>query len=147
MNSDLEIGDMEFPAGTRLEGQETILVVEDQMEVRKVVCESLEVFGYSVLEAPGPEQAWFLSERHRGIIHLLLADVLMPKVSGPELAKRLRTSRPDMKILFMSGWAKQLESELAGAIIEKPFTPWHLAAKVRETLGPPENTWAARSSP
>ena len=125
-------------------GHETVLVVEDQAEVRRLVSSALGSFGYRVLEAGGGAEALALAERHPGAIHLLLADVVMPGLSGKEVAQKLAPLRPAMKVLFMSGYAEDVIAhhgalEPGVAYIAKPFTPEALAAKVRDVLGPSES--------
>jgi hypothetical protein len=127
------------PGGT-LRGIETILVVEDQAEVRRVVEESLTRFGYRVLAAPDGDAAIGLCHGHDGPIHLLLADVVMPGMTGPAVAEACRGIRPGLRTLFMSGYADNvLRRELgdvdAAGYLQKPFTPVQLAAKVRSLLG------------
>ena len=124
-------------------GNETVLVVEDQTEVRRLVSAALGSFGYRVLEAGSGAEALALAERHAGPIHLLLADVIMPGLSGKEVAQQLAPLRPATKVLFMSGYAEDVIAhhgalERGVAYIAKPFTPDALAAKVREVLGVPE---------
>jgi two-component system, cell cycle sensor histidine kinase and response regulator CckA len=125
---------------TSLRGTETILLVEDDDQVRAVALAILRKCGYLVIEARHAGEALLHSERHAGNIHLLLTDVVMPHVSGPELAKRLATSRPEMKVLCMSGYTDDsivrhgvLEAHLA--YLQKPITPEALTRKVREVLG------------
>jgi two-component system cell cycle sensor histidine kinase/response regulator CckA len=125
-----------------MQGAETILLVEDEQAVQAAVCESLRLRGYTVLRARHGREAMLLSERHPGPIHLLLTDVVMPQMTGPELIKHLAPQRPEMKILLMSGYPGEA---LAGAELEtrtvaflpKPFTPDTLARKVREVLDAP----------
>src|SRR5204862_1116754 len=103
----------------------------------------LERSGYHVLEGRNAGEALLIAERHAGEIDLLLTDVVMPKMSGPELAERLAAIRPRMRILFMSGYTDDHMSRhgvnSSGAVLlPKPFTPTTLAARVREVLdGPP----------
>ena len=120
-------------------GSETILVVEDQAEVRKFAVAVLNGLGYRVLEAARGEDALLIAGRHAGPIQLLLTDAVMPGMTGMELAVRLRSSRPDMAAIFMSGYG---ESVIArdGMIspdvnyLAKPFSADLLARKVREAL-------------
>src|SRR6185369_17158230 len=126
-----------------LHGSETILVVEDDDQVRAVARTILRKHGYLVLEARRAAEALIRSETHSGVIQLLLSDVVMPQVSGPELAKRLAKARPDMKVLFMSGYTDDsivrhgvLEANLA--FLQKPLTPESLATKVRQVLDSPQ---------
>jgi two-component system cell cycle sensor histidine kinase/response regulator CckA len=122
-----------------LRGTETILLVEDEEPVRAIVGSILRRQGYRVLPAQHPEEALVFSERHPGPIHLLLTDVVMPGMSGPELAKRLLATRPETKVLCMSGYTDDsvvrhgvLESGVA--FIQKPIMPTSLATKIREVL-------------
>jgi len=121
-------------------GSETILLVEDEDQVRNLVRDTLRREGYKVLDAPNPAEARRIAGAHQGPIHLLIADVVMPKEGGRELAAGLVPRRPAMKVLFMSGYTDQagvssgLPSGESG-FIQKPFTPATLAGKVREILG------------
>jgi len=120
-------------------GTETVLVVEDAASVRMVTRQVLERYGYVVLEAPNGETALHLAAKHHGPIQLLLTDVVMPGLSGRQLAEQLAQLRPDMKVLYASGYADHaivhhgiLESGIA--YIQKPFTPESLARRVRQVL-------------
>jgi nitrogen-specific signal transduction histidine kinase/ActR/RegA family two-component response regulator len=120
-------------------GTETVLLVEDAAAVRAVAKQVLERQGYTVLEAPDGEAALRLAQRHRGPIHLLLTDVVMPRVSGREVAEQLTRVRPDVKVLYASGYTDDsvvrhgiLES--GTAYLQKPFSPDSLARKVRDVL-------------
>ena len=120
-------------------GHETILVVEDRADVRRLAAEVLGRQGYRVLQADGAIDAARVSAAEPGTIHLLVVDVVMPGMSGPAVAERLRASRPGLKVLFMSGYTdnelrNDAEAASAGAFIQKPFGPSKLAAKVREIL-------------
>jgi PAS domain S-box-containing protein len=120
-------------------GGETVLLVEDEVSVRLVTREVLLLAGYQVLEASGGEEAVRLCEQHAGPIHLLLTDVVMPVLSGPELAQRLVQMRPEMKVLYMSGYSEDIVTrygtlEISGAFLQKPFRPAALQDKVREVL-------------
>jgi CheY-like chemotaxis protein len=122
--------------------RETVLLVEDARRVREVVREILETSGYEVLEARQGAEALKISSRHRGPIHLMVTDVVMPQMSGRELAQRLAPLRPDMRVLYMSGYTDDaivrhgvLEAGIA--FIPKPFTPDALIAKVRQVLDAP----------
>jgi len=95
--------------------------------------------GYKVLEASQGEEALEICKRQEGIIHLMLTDVVMPKMNGRELARRLASTRPETKVLFMSGYTDnaivhQGILDEGSAFIQKPFTPGALAIKVRELL-------------
>jgi CheY-like chemotaxis protein len=122
-----------------LRGTETILLVEDDAQVRAVCRGVLKKSGYDVIEASNAGEALLHAERQRRPIHLLLTDVVMPQMSGPELAERLRDIRPEMRVLCMSGYTDDRivrhgikESRIA--YIQKPFTPEILTQKVREVL-------------
>jgi hypothetical protein len=126
--------------GTDVRASETILVVEDQEDVRMLAAEVLRDHGYRVLEAASGGAALLQAEQFTEPIHLLLTDVVMPGLSGRELADRLTLLRPGLKHMFMSGYAAGALSGttatgLATAFIAKPFTPAALAKKVREVLG------------
>jgi DNA-binding response OmpR family regulator len=126
-----------FPGTPR--GTETVLVVEDEAAVRRLVSSVLELSGYTVLVAAGGEEAIELSARHAGPIHLLITDVDMPSMSGRQLAQRLRTERSEARILYMSG-REDVEVISHGVMpsgtifLPKPFTPYGLTWKVREIL-------------
>ena len=120
-------------------GTETVLLVEDAAAVRAVARQVLERQGYTVLEAPNGEAALHLAQKHRGRIHLLLTDVVMPVMSGRQLADQLAGARPDMKVLYASGYTDDAivrhgVLEEGTAYLQKPFTPESLARKVRDVL-------------
>ncbi len=122
-----------------LAGTETVLLVEDEGSVRAVAGEILQANGYTVIEAPDGPEALQEFEDHEVDIDLLLTDVVMPKMKGPELADRLRKIKPQLKILFMSGYHEEslLRRQIgdrSSVLIQKPFTPRILARKVREVL-------------
>jgi PAS domain S-box-containing protein len=135
-------GESEAPpaaGATERGGSETILLTEDEASVRTAVRLALERKGYTVLEAADAETALTVATRHDGPIHLLISDVVMPAVGGPDLARRIRGLRPDIRVLLMSGYADDAlmrERVPPGtAFIQKPFDPGALARKVREALG------------
>jgi len=120
-------------------GTETILLAEDEDQVRCAARDILERFGYHVLEARNAGEALLICEKHRGEIQLLLTDVVMPQMSGRELVLRLTSVRPEMHVLFMSGYTEKaglhhgiLESGIA--YLQKPFTPETLSRRVRQVL-------------
>ena len=122
---------------TTLQGSETVLLVEDDEQIRVVARCILQRHGYRVIEARNPGEALLWCEQHGSAIHLLLTDVVMPQMSGRQLAERLGPLRPEMKVLFMSGYADgALVSQLAtgAAFLQKPLTPGAVARKVREVL-------------
>lgn len=120
-------------------GNETILLVDDDRDVRMLVQEVLNEQGYTVLEVGSPENALFLAEEHPGQIHLLLTDVVMPRMNGKQLAERLSVLRPGIKTLYVSGYSGEIlashgVAEPEALCIPKPFTVETLAGKVREVL-------------
>ena len=122
-----------------LDGSETILVVEDEDTIRALVCRVLRSHGYTVLEAADAGLALRLSQELAGPIHLLLTDVVMPQTSGRELAERMAWRRPEVKVLYMSGYTDDAVVrhgvlQEGTAFLQKPFTPDLLAQKVREVL-------------
>jgi two-component system, cell cycle sensor histidine kinase and response regulator CckA len=127
----------ELPANQRPKAAatETILVAEDELGVRGLVKQTLEHLGYRVLEATDGDEALRIIEQHANEIQLLLTDVIMPLMDGHVLATRLRSVRPDTKVLYMSGYADEVLA-LHGidrpeiAFIQKPFTASELAGKV-----------------
>jgi CheY-like chemotaxis protein len=127
------------PVAQTPRGWETILVVEDEAVVRRLERDVLTSSGYTVLEAGGPLQAIEISSRYEDDIHLLLTDVVMPEMNGQELARRLIVERPDMRVIFASGYAADAFGprglvDPAGAFLAKPLTPLSIGCKVRNVL-------------
>ncbi|MGA8340603.1 MAG: PAS domain S-box protein [Candidatus Sulfotelmatobacter sp.] len=132
---------VEAPAKTARTGKETILVAEDQPDLRWMICQFLQELGYSVLEAKDGGDAVALAEQYKGTIDVLLTDVVMPRIRGSEVARQLSASRPDMRVIFMSGYT---EGEFGAApgedggpgttLLQKPFELDSLALKIREVL-------------
>jgi CheY-like chemotaxis protein len=128
-------------------GTETILLVEDQDQLRKMTVRVLQGHGYHVLEAADPDAALLHSANYAGPIHLLLTDVVMPGMMGPELADRIKPQRPAMGVVFMSGYSERALMDrqiMEGGYLGKPFSPKSLAMKVREVL---DSTREAASTP
>lgn len=129
-------------AGSEPAGGETVLLVEDEKQVRRLTRICLERLGYEVIEATGSEEALALCAQHTGKIHLLLSDVVMPRMNGKALAGRVRAFRPGIKVLFMSGYTADVITS-RGVLdegmdfLEKPFTPEGLGRKVRMVLDDP----------
>ncbi len=126
-------------AAPMVRGSETVLLVEDEDAVRRVLRKELERHGYVVLEAAGGEEALQIAASHGQRIQLLVTDVVMPLMSGPDLARRLTAAHPRMKVLYVSGYAddaivRQGTVEPGTPILEKPFAAGALAEKVREVL-------------
>jgi CheY-like chemotaxis protein len=120
-------------------GQETILLVEDEEMVRTLASEILQMSGYTVLEAEHGHAALQLSTAFAGRIHLMLTDVVMPEMSGVELARRLVSARPEMKVIYMSGYTDRAVAhhgllELGSTYLQKPFTLDMLTCKIRQAL-------------
>jgi CheY-like chemotaxis protein len=120
-------------------GCETILVVEDEPAILRLITRALTAHGYTVLGAAGPAEALRLSTEHRQAVHLLVTDLVMPDMNGHDLAARLQSTRPAMRHLFMSGYAGTTNARLlpgggAAEFIAKPFAVSEFATKVREVL-------------
>lgn len=122
-----------------LRGNETILVAEDEDVVRELACQVLRIYGYNVLEAPHGGSAILKCEQYKDDIHLILSDIVMPEMSGPELVTRLKLYYPEMKVLYMSGYTDDaivrygiLEDNIQ--FIQKPFSPVSLLKKIRTVL-------------
>lgn len=122
-----------------LGGRETVLVVEDEQQVRELVSRALRGQGYTVLAAAAPETSLALAAVHAGPIHLLLTDIIMPGMNGLALAEEMKLLRPQIKVLYMSGYTDNAISHYGPlqpgmAFIQKPFTLVDIASKVREVL-------------
>jgi len=120
-------------------GQETILLVEDEEAVRSFAARALKLRGYQVLEAAGGEEALDVVRRHSGNIHLLITDVVMPNMDGPTLVRAIRRLRPEIAVIFMSGYAEEAfrrndENAAVLHFLPKPFGLKQLAAKVKDVL-------------
>lgn len=126
-------------ADRSVNGSETVLLVEDEESIRKLLVRELRTVGYHVLEAGEGQEAMDLCRGHEGPIHLLLTNVVMPRISGRELAERLVSIRPDMRVLYMSGYTDDTVvrhgvQEADTAFVQKPFTSIQLLQKVRDVL-------------
>ena len=122
-----------------LRGTETILVAEDEEALRLLICEALQQYGYNVLEAADGQDAVRLSERYALPIHLLIADVVMPQMSGRKLAERITAARPGVGVLYISGYTDEAivrhgVLDPNTAFLQKPFSPGTLARRVRLLL-------------
>ena len=127
------------PSPVRGTERRTILVVEDEDSVRSMVRRALSLAGYTVLEARDAERAVAVVAQHPGPIDLLLTDVVMPGTSGPHLARQLIARQPEMRVLFMSGYADEALGrhgvlEPGIALVQKPFSPDVIEQRVRQTL-------------
>ena len=132
-------------------GSETLLIVEDEAAVRQSVVEFLSTIGYTVLSAANGKEALEKVRTWIDMIDLVITDVVMPKMSGPKLAKNLASLRPDLKVLFVSGYAKDAVqrkglADLSHNFLQKPFPLRSLAAKIREVLEQPALVRAASAS-
>ena len=148
-NENLSEPEKESLKSARAAAKETILVVEDEPGVRELACEFLKVSGYSVLEARDGAEALELVREYKGVIHLVLTDVVMPRVSGRELARKVKEIKPGSKVLLMSGYSEHMQAQGRGfagdeEILQKPFSLNSLTEKIREVL---EGTTVADRSP
>ena len=128
-------------------GTETILLVEDELGVRQLVYEMLQRLGYQILAASGGAEAITLFEQHLGSIDLLMTDVIMPQMSGRELAQRLKLLQPSLKVLYTSGYTDDMLAhhgvlESTVFLLQKPFSPDELAKKLRQVLDAPASRGA-----
>jgi nitrogen-specific signal transduction histidine kinase/ActR/RegA family two-component response regulator len=135
----------------RVAGTETILLVEDETGVRHLIGQVLERNGYTVLYARDADDALTIEARHSGTIDLLVSDMIMPGLSGADLAQRIVTCRPGIQVLFVSGYASRDAWEMGvgghkASFLQKPFTPETLARMVRERLDSPANPAAGTST-
>jgi two-component system, cell cycle sensor histidine kinase and response regulator CckA len=124
------------------DGHQTILLVDDDQQLRRLAHTVLTKSGFTVIDADNADAAWRIAAGHRGPIHLLLADVVMAGPGGPEIARRISTERPQMRVLYMSGHTDDtivhhgvLEAGIA--FLPKPFAPQRLVEKVQEVLEAP----------
>ncbi|OFW01639.1 MAG: hypothetical protein A3H94_06105 [Acidobacteria bacterium RIFCSPLOWO2_02_FULL_60_20] len=129
----------EPPSSSVVKAEETVLVVEDEGALRELACEFLERSGYAVLGAGNGAAAMEISKRHQGPIHLLMTDAIMPGMSGRELALQMQGLRPDIRVLYVSGYTDDVVLrngllEPGTAFLQKPFTKDSLTQKVRAVL-------------
>jgi two-component system, cell cycle sensor histidine kinase and response regulator CckA len=127
------------PTASLGQGSETILLAEDEDPVRKILVRTLSQHGYKVLDAANGIEAVKKSWAHEGTIHLLLTDTVMPKMNGKELADELRKARPQIKVVFMSGYPREILSQQGVldpgiTLIQKPFELDELMRQVRQVL-------------
>jgi CheY-like chemotaxis protein len=123
-------------------GTETILFAEDSESLREMAAEYLQSIGYTVLTAASGDEALLRANEFTGTIHLLLTDVIMPELNGPELAKQVALLRPEIKVMFTSGYASETLAnrgslDPAVAFVQKPYRPKALARRIREMLDGP----------
>jgi CheY-like chemotaxis protein len=123
------------------EAKKTILVVDDEPEIRKLVSAMVRQFGYDVLTADSGEHALTLHKNHGGPIELLIADVVAPGMSGPMLADKLTELQPDLKVLYISGYddthvVQKYVVEKGHALLAKPFSVEELRVKMQAILAP-----------
>ncbi|MFY4729074.1 response regulator [Nitrospira sp. BLG_2] len=135
--SEIEMPTDENVSLQSVEGHETILLVEDEEDVRILVRDELRKLGYRIVEARNGVEACLVATPHIGRLKLLLTDIVMPGMNGTELARHLRMIKPELKLLFISGYTDDIgigADDPASAYLQKPFTPQALASSVRELL-------------
>ena len=136
---EMPVAQVESAPARDITGQDTVLLVEDEEAVRSFAARALRVRGYKVLEAPGGEEALELVRNHPGPIHLLITDVVMPNMDGPTLVRNLKRIRPEIAVIFMSGYAEEAfrrndQNTADMHFLPKPFGLKQLAAKVKDVL-------------
>jgi two-component system, cell cycle sensor histidine kinase and response regulator CckA len=142
LSSSVALSDAQVPERLSATGRESILIVEDEQTVRNLVSSMLRQQGYNVVEASDGDEALRTVEQALSTIHLLITDLVMPRLGGFELAQRLRLQWPHVKVLYMSGYSEDTllrrEGLPVGAhFLQKPYTPEALSCKVREILDTP----------
>jgi CheY-like chemotaxis protein len=130
-----------------VEDKKTILVIDDEPEIRKLVGAMVTQFGYAVLTADSGEHALTIYRNHKGHIEMLIADVVAPGMSGPMVADKLTAMQPDLKVLYISGYdnthvVQKYVVEKGHALLSKPFTLEQLKTKMAELLEPAEHASA-----
>jgi two-component system cell cycle sensor histidine kinase/response regulator CckA len=136
---EVPVAQVESAPARDITGQDTVLLVEDEEAVRSFAARALRVRGYKVLEAPGGEEALELVRNHPAPIHLLITDVVMPNMDGPTLVRNLKRVRPEIAVIFMSGYAEEAfrrndQNTADMHFLPKPFGLKQLAAKVKDVL-------------
>ena len=132
-------------------GQDTILLVEDEEAVRSFAARALRMRGYNVLEAGGGEEALEIVKSGRDKIDLMITDVVMPNMDGPTMVRHVKALKPDLQVIFMSGYAEEAfrrndQSSEDIHFLPKPFGLKQLAAKVKEVLAGGRLPWTRRKS-
>ncbi len=131
------------------EARKTVLVVDDEPEIRKLVSAMVTQFGFNVLTADSGDHALTIYKKHKSPIELLITDVVAPGMSGPMLADKLTAIQPDLKVLYISGYdnthvVQKYVVEKGHALLSKPFTMEELQAKMTELLRPTVHSNARR---
>jgi CheY-like chemotaxis protein len=131
--------DAEPKAAAPQAGHETVLVVEDEPDVRELACRFLRVKGFRVLEAKDGVEALEVAAGHQGTIHAIVTDMVMPRMGGADLIRSLKKSRSEVLVIFMTGYSEYLKGDLCDVfpeslILQKPFSPASLVGIVREAL-------------
>ncbi len=137
VTSEIEVSTDETVLVQSVKGHETILLVEDDQDVRMLIRDELRTLGYRVVEARNGVEACLVATPHIGKLKLLLTDIVMPGMSGTELARHLRVIKPELKLLFISGYTDDVGigvGDPASAYLQKPFIPGALASAVRQIL-------------
>jgi CheY-like chemotaxis protein len=137
----LDVTSPEVPQTAPRGGSETILIVEDDGAVLRLAGDVLRRYGYTVLQARDGAEALSIVQQHSGVIHLLLTDVVMPGLSGRDLAERVAILRPTIRVLYSSGYIPSTIAGITGhegpALLPKPYPPLTLVRTVREVLDAP----------
>jgi CheY-like chemotaxis protein len=139
LRHDFRPDDVQAGAGGAATGRETVLVVEDEREVRELIHDVLRLHGYTVLVAASGDEALGVLDRHSGPVHLMIVDLVMPGTSGQELVRQVTATRADIKAIYVSGYTDDVIRQhgllrVGRDFLQKPFTVDDLAHKVREVL-------------
>ena len=137
-----EAAPIAMPESALLRGNETIMVIDDETHIVNMVKQILAEQGYHIISATNPREALILSDQYAKPIDMLLTDIIMPELNGPDLVRMMRQKRPTLKVLYMSGYANNAATQIGvlkpnTAFLQKPFTSEILTHNIRKVLDAP----------